>query len=116
MWPNSSAINLENSKRVRQGMTVAEIEEILGGPARDESPADSKRQYVGPQWKPIRLEGVAELENGEFERTWRSADCEIVVIFDADGCAITHGVNHPIDDHESFWRTFRRYLARLLNK
>jgi hypothetical protein len=36
LWPRS-AITLQNMKRIKAGMTLAEVEQILGGPARDES-------------------------------------------------------------------------------
>ena len=37
MWPRPSAITRENASTVREGMTLADVEAILGGPARDES-------------------------------------------------------------------------------
>lgn len=36
-WPRPSASNAENAARIRPGMSVAKVQEILGGPARDES-------------------------------------------------------------------------------
>jgi hypothetical protein len=36
LWPRT-AITRENAARIQLGMTLAEVEEILGGPARDES-------------------------------------------------------------------------------
>jgi hypothetical protein len=36
LWP-STAITRENAERIRPGMTLAEVEAILGGPPRDES-------------------------------------------------------------------------------
>src|SRR5262245_10801883 len=35
--PPPSAINLENAAKIRVGMTLAEVEALLGGPARNES-------------------------------------------------------------------------------
>jgi hypothetical protein len=37
LWPQSSAIKCENAARIQEGMTLAEVEAMLGGPARDES-------------------------------------------------------------------------------
>jgi hypothetical protein len=67
VWPRS-AISAENAARICDGMTLAEVEEILGGPPRDETndgydlvlyrwtkdhvyfaPADRQKQWVGPQ-------------------------------------------------------------------
>jgi outer membrane protein assembly factor BamE (lipoprotein component of BamABCDE complex) len=36
LLPRSSAINEENVARIQKGMTLAQVEAILGGPARDE--------------------------------------------------------------------------------
>jgi hypothetical protein len=36
LWPRT-AITRENADKIRMGMTLAEVEAILGGPARDES-------------------------------------------------------------------------------
>jgi hypothetical protein len=35
-WPPPSAISPENAATLKEGMTLAEVEQILGGPARDE--------------------------------------------------------------------------------
>jgi hypothetical protein len=52
LWPlcisRPSAINKQNIVKIRNGMTLQEVEEILGGPARDEI---SGAKYV--QWLPI---------------------------------------------------------------
>jgi hypothetical protein len=37
LWPRPSAITPENALSLRSGMTLAEVEAILGGPARDET-------------------------------------------------------------------------------
>jgi hypothetical protein len=36
LWP-STAITCENAAKIKEGMTLAEVEAILGGPAREES-------------------------------------------------------------------------------
>jgi SmpA / OmlA family len=37
LWPRPSAITRENFKKIEPGMTLAEVEAILGGPARSET-------------------------------------------------------------------------------
>ena len=37
LWPRESAITEENIASIQIGMTRAQVEAILGGPARDES-------------------------------------------------------------------------------
>jgi hypothetical protein len=34
-WPRPSKVTRENRDRIKEGMTLAEVEEILGGPAGD---------------------------------------------------------------------------------
>jgi hypothetical protein len=54
LWPRT-AITRENAEKIQVGMTLAEVEAILGGPARDDqSPGDPARpppplaRAVGP--------------------------------------------------------------------
>ena len=46
LWPRPSAITVENAEKIRTGMSLAEVETLLGGPPRDETtaagPLDSK--------------------------------------------------------------------------
>jgi outer membrane protein assembly factor BamE (lipoprotein component of BamABCDE complex) len=44
LWPRT-AITRENAALIRQGMTVAEVEAILGGPARDETTGPCTLDY-----------------------------------------------------------------------
>jgi hypothetical protein len=37
LWPRACAITQENIDRIKVGMTFAEVEQILGGPPRDEN-------------------------------------------------------------------------------
>jgi SmpA / OmlA family len=37
LWPHSTAITWENAKKIKEGMTMADVEAILGGPTRDET-------------------------------------------------------------------------------
>jgi hypothetical protein len=36
LWPRSSTITRENASKIQVGMTLAEVEALLGGPPRDE--------------------------------------------------------------------------------
>ncbi len=36
LWPRPTAINRENAAKIQEGMTLAEVEAILGGPPRDD--------------------------------------------------------------------------------
>src|SRR6516165_6981759 len=63
-------LNEENVNRLRPGMTLAEVEALLGGPAADtfEMPAD----YPAYRW----------------QREWREGGESVVVQFFADGRAM----------------------------
>jgi hypothetical protein len=68
LWPRTM-ITAENAAKIQPGMTVAEVEEILGGPARNEAPEVARvhrmLQSVSPdlEWTSeqvsvwVRLEG-----------------------------------------------------------
>ena len=50
LWPRT-AITRENAAKVREGMTLAEVEAILGGPARDETTGPVEREEP-PEFAP----------------------------------------------------------------
>jgi hypothetical protein len=57
LWPRT-AITRENAEKIRPGMTLAEVEAILGGPARDEStgpPASDLSEALEAYDRPGRL-------------------------------------------------------------
>jgi outer membrane protein assembly factor BamE (lipoprotein component of BamABCDE complex) len=70
-WPRPSAITPENAARIEKGMTLAEVEGILGGPARDETPEDERRHLVIQSVRP-------DLE-------WNSDLVSVWIHLDADG-------------------------------
>ena len=63
----------DNVRRIRPGMTLAEVEALLGGPAADtfEMPAD----YPAYRW----------------QREWREGSDSVVVQFFADGTVMAAG-------------------------
>jgi hypothetical protein len=69
LWPRT-AITRENAARIQVGMTVAEVEEILGGPARDETPK-----------RPL----VVKIQNVHPDREWNSDQVSIWLHLDAEG-------------------------------
>jgi outer membrane protein assembly factor BamE (lipoprotein component of BamABCDE complex) len=51
LWPRESAITEENIARIQPGMTRAEVEAVLGGPARDETGGRRMAFYIdGDGW------------------------------------------------------------------
>jgi hypothetical protein len=67
LWPRS-AITRENAARIQKGMTLAQVEQLLGGPARNEE---------GPF-----IEAWGSNPPTAF---WRSHDVLVSVWLDADG-------------------------------
>jgi hypothetical protein len=70
VWPSASAINELNAARIQTGMTLAEVEAILGGPARDETGGRG-----GGLVTPI---GSRHFPQGP-DAAWTSEDCAVSV-------------------------------------
>jgi|SRR5882724_6685651 len=79
LWPRS-AITRENAAKVQTGMTLAEVESILGGPERDES--TGRLEQDGSNDDPSRLEFFDALRKA---KNWRSDRVIIDVHLDAAG-------------------------------
>ncbi len=63
-WPPPPGITPAHAARIMDGMTRRDVEAILGGPARSETP--QKMDASGP------------------EETWNSDTVRVVIVFDAD--------------------------------
>ena len=78
LWPRPG-ITRANAAKIKVGMTLPEVEAILGGPARCEATGE------------VVVEGEAVVERNAYPRlafrdarTWQSNTVEIWVTFDAD--------------------------------
>jgi hypothetical protein len=97
LWP-PTAITRENAEKIRERMTLAKVEAILGGPARDETvglvlvgqmPEETEEQRRPPLARRVELLG------GQFfryarplapsQKVWASVSCVIRVDFDSEG-------------------------------
>jgi hypothetical protein len=98
LWPRSSAITWENIEKIHVGMTRAEVEAVLGGPARDESAGGTVFGTVG-----VVPEGLFEREASD----WFGETCGVTVWFDDNGLVdwwlVTRVRQRPF---------FRRFLHR----
>jgi hypothetical protein len=101
LWPRT-AITRENAAKIKEGMTLAEVEAILGGPARNES--DMPDNFIND----------AFVMNGEqpfTEKRWASPGRVVILHFD-DSCRVIRrtttdfGVDHSLFDMVRRW--FRR--------
>jgi hypothetical protein len=109
LWPRT-AITRENAEKIQPGMTLAEVEAILGGPARDEStgrPTErdddpgaagpSGRGVIGFEWTlgPPLPDG----NPSDLRRMWATDHLMVVVDFNGRG-------------HVTAKRTFRTHPVR----
>jgi hypothetical protein len=102
LWPRS-AINRENFEKVQVGMTLAEVEAILGGPERDES---SRFRAGG-----FRLGGIGLWPR---PREWVSNDMAIRVhfaMFDGEERVTCAEIEAVGGERENPLAMFRRLLG-----
>jgi SmpA / OmlA family len=94
---SESQINLDSYKRIKQGMTRQQVEEILGGPARNESEGRDVRP--GPPYLHVPL------------RTWHGPRFSIYVVFDENEFAQTVILDDPLQGHHGIWDIIRSWLT-----
>jgi hypothetical protein len=88
---SGSGINRENCKRIQVGMTLAQVEEIMGGPARSEVTAyldvvgDELTVYPGPGRVYVSANGAVNLILDDGDRMWASDDAFVWLVLDDDG-------------------------------
>jgi hypothetical protein len=90
LWP-SSAINRENAAKIRDGMSLAEVEAILGGPARDDSTGPVMADLHDDDGRPLTERELIRTLAGMWENNipapkfWRSNQVMIGVHLDPSG-------------------------------
>ncbi len=92
LWPRT-AITWENASKIREGMTLAEVETLLGGPARDETtgpvvPADTPEGWFLLRERMPTPERRAQPE----AREWTSEHLMTKTWFDAEDRVVVHAV------------------------
>jgi hypothetical protein len=102
-----TAITPENAAKIKEGMTLAEVEAILGGPARDETtgPTVDTEDLVIPPGQRIFDQGIAD-DYGEDvgnERYWYADTVSLGVRFDLEKNVTG----------KSYWRTRRTKESQL---
>jgi hypothetical protein len=99
LWPRT-AITRENAERIQVGMTLAEVEEMLGGPARDEMSPGSAAMFgdLDPS-----EQGLSQ------ESDWMSDDIALRIAFDAGRVTSRHIVRIGFRDEPLMVRV-RRWL------
>jgi hypothetical protein len=74
LWPRT-AITRDNAERIQVGMNLAEVEAILGGPARDQRRAVVEYDMARGEQEPTELENAPELR----ELVWMSDEARVGV-------------------------------------
>jgi hypothetical protein len=100
LWSRPSSITLENAAKLHNGMTLMEVETILGGPSRDESTG------------PLNLDFTGSMPNEKFHCRWISNEVLILVCFDTEDRVI-YAEFEPVHllPVESLFERFRRWLG-----
>ncbi len=87
LWPRT-AITRENAAKIEPGMTLAEVEAKLGGPARDETTGPVEREEP-PEFAPPDARGIrwritfTDMRSGL--QRWESDQARVWVHFDENG-------------------------------
>jgi hypothetical protein len=102
LWPHS-AITRENAAKIQMDMTLAEVEELLGGPARNES--NMPDNFINDAFVVARHRGAQPFE----ERRWASPGFVVLVHFDDSGRVIRL-TNFDFNVDRSLIDKLRRWL------
>lgn len=121
LWPRM-AISCENAAKIKQGMTLAEVETLLGGGERLDTtgPTEPDTDHHRPDAEQVAAEryeaSLVSLEDsrrsqmGSSMRTWASDRVAIFVVFDATERVAAFAV-HPLRRApESLLAMLRRWL------
>ncbi len=102
LWPRmATAITRESAARIQENMTLAEVEALLGGPARDETTGPLEDLGMGD---PLGNRGVVVF------RTWKSDLVSIWAGFDEDNRVTGRIIVYTRRAPENLLDMFRRWL------
>jgi hypothetical protein len=102
--PPRSAITAQNAAKIEDGMTLAEVEAILGGPARNDS--DLPDNFINDAFVVRNLRGRPP----SAEKRWATNISVVVVHFDDAGRVIQQ-VHFAYDMERSPWDKLRHWLG-----
>jgi hypothetical protein len=90
LWPAPTAITTDNAAWITQGMPLADVEAILGGPARDETTGPVERieppEFASPDARGNRWR-IAIVDMRPDVQRWESDRARVWVQFDQNGLA-----------------------------
>jgi hypothetical protein len=102
LWPRT-AITRENADKIQNGMRLAEVEELLGGPARNESDMPNnfiRDAFINPGPPPFQ------------HKRWASPALVVFVDFDESGRVTRHS-HFAFNEDRSLVDRLRRWLGLL---
>ncbi len=107
LWPHEqSAITRANVEKIQVGMSLAEVQTILGGPPRLE--ASLERRFG---WNLDVQQPPAGAEITVATHTWVGQHAKVEVGVNGDGRVISLATRHPADDDGSLFDSLRRRLG-----
>jgi hypothetical protein len=113
MWPPATAITADNAASIKLGMTLAEVEAILGGPARDEATGPVERieppDFAPPDSRGIRGR-ITIIDMRAGVQRWDSDHARVWVHFDQSGLVTDSQVFPLRRREESTVAMIRRWL------
>jgi hypothetical protein len=119
-WPRATAITRANAAAIQKGMTLAEVEAILGGPPRDEttgpvevdlSDGNALVMFLTNQRRGGWLSPDDLLQHaGRSIRTWQSDRTLVLVYLDADQRVLDVSTTPMRRTEEGVLAMLRRWL------
>jgi hypothetical protein len=99
LWPRTG-ITPENAAKIRPGMTMAEVETLLGGPAGDYRTCDDRG-----------LHGTVECFGEGQEQVWEGDEGSVHVWFDAAGVVLVSDFIYSQFGRATVFDKFRRWFG-----
>jgi hypothetical protein len=103
VWPQPSAITRENYECIQTGMTRADVEAILGGPARDETTGRCRGQYEEDSTILIWFPHSTSWH-------WIGPECAVAVVLDEEDRVVLKHLGQSVPRDASTLAWLRRLL------
>jgi len=100
-----TAITRENAAKIQEGMTLAEVEAILGGPARDDTTGPTTGNAP---WGTAQI--IGHIPRWVSTKDWDSDSVSIVVRFDSDQRVTDYLAYHTRRTDVGVLAMFRRWV------
>ena len=112
LWPRPTAITRGHAAKIQKGMTLADVEELLGGPARNESDMPDNfinDAFVNADTDEMKMAHLRPGARPYEDKRWASPGFVVLVDFDDSGRVIRHS-NCSFEVDKSLLDKLRRWL------